>query len=342
MPPADGSWVDALSLHRESVVIDLHVDTLIWVRMLGYDPMRRHRPWSTGRPLLTQADLPRMEEGGLTAVGLGLVPSPLRWGRRARALIHHYLDDLDTWIGRSGGRLRLAGTAGDILAAKRDGVVAAVPGLEGAHGLGGDVDEVGRLQARGVRYLGLVHFSANRAGRPAFGAGASRERGLSAWGRDLLRTCERADVLVDLAHLNRPGVLEACELATRPLIVSHTGVRGVYDSWRNLDDESLRAVAGTGGVIGLIFFPAYLCGRMRCGLDVLCEHIEHVAKTVGWDHVALGSDIDGFIATLPSGVRDISDLPQVTAALLRRGNSPGDIRKALGDNVLRVLGEVAG
>ncbi len=342
MAGPDPVAADALALHRASTVIDLHVDTLLWMRMVRYDPLRRHRTWARARPLMGHADLPRLEEGGVTAVGLGLVPNPLLRGRRARRLVHGYLDDLEAWVVRSDGRLRVARGAADVEAAKRDGVVAAFPGLEGAHGLGGELGEVAELQARGVRYLGLVHFTANRAARPALGVGSSRTRGLTGWGRELVAECERLQVVVDLAHLNRPGVQEACELARRPVLVTHTGVSGVHESWRNLDDAGLRAVADTGGAVGIILFPPYLCGKLRCGLDVWCRHVEHVAATVGWDHVAIGSDLDGFIATLPDGVRDVADLPLLTAALLRRGNPPEGVERALGANALRVLREACG
>lgn len=276
------------------------------------------------------------------AIGLGLVANPMLKGKRAIGLLHRYLDDLDRWVDGSGGRIRKAATAADVEQAHAAGAVAAFTGLEGAHGLGGDLSHLPGLHARGLRYVGLSHFTANEACHPCGGVGTNDEVGLHPWGRDLVRECERLGIVVDLAHINRVGFLEACELATRPVWVTHCGVRGVHDIWRNVDDECLRAVADTGGCVGIIFVPYFLSGRLNCGLDMVCAHIEHVVSVVGWDHVALGTDMDGFIPTLPKGFRDASDFPNVTAALLERGHDHADISKALGLSALRVLRDVCG
>lgn len=117
----------------------------------------------------------------------------------------------------------------------------------------------------------------------------------------------------------------------------------MHELWRNLDDAAIRAVADTGGLVGVIFVPQFLTGRPICGLEAVCRHVEHIAGLVGWDHVGFGSDADGFIVpTLPSGFRDMSDWPSVTAALLERGHRPADVQKALGGNALRVLRDVCG
>ena len=158
----------------------------------------------------------------------------------------------------------------------------------------------------------------------------------------MVEECERLGLIVDLAHINRAGFLEACAHATRPLWVTHCGVRGVHAIWRNVDDACLRAVADTGGCVGVIFVPWFLGGTVHCDLDLVCLHIEHIVEVVGWDHVALGSDMDGFIPTLPWGFRDASDFPNVTAALLERGHSADDVAKAVGLNARRVFAEVCG
>lgn len=339
MPSTD----DARQLQRESPLIDLHVDTLLWTRMLGYDPNKRHpSPPHRARRMGGHNDTPRMVEGGMGAIGLGLVANPLLRGKRAPALLHRYLDDLEAWIEGAQGQVRLARCADDIRTAHAAGAVAAFTGLEGAHGLGGDLSQLTGLHQRGLRYVGMSHFTANEACHPCGGLGADEDAGLHPWGRDLVRECERLGIAVDLAHINRTGFLEVCEMAKRPVWVTHCGVRGVHDIWRNVDDDCLRAVADTGGCVGIIFVPWFLAGRLNCDLDSVCDHIEHVAAVVGWDHVALGTDMDGFIPTLPRGFRDASDFPNVTAALLERGHDHADISKALGLSALRVFEDVCG
>ena len=123
---------------------------------------------------------------------------------------------------------------------------------------------------RGVRYLGLLHFSANAIGRPARGFRARADRGLTPFGVEVVDACARLGVLVDLAHINRRGFLEAVARRPGPLLVSHTGVCGVTPHWRNIDDEQLRAVADSGGCVGVVFAPRYLGGgepKLDAGID---------------------------------------------------------------------------
>ena len=140
-----------------------------------------------------------------------------------------------------------------------------------------------------------------------------------------MRRCEAAGVLVDLAHINRQGFLDACSVATKPPIVSHTGVLGAFEHWRNIDDEQLRAVADKGGVVGVIFYPRYLGGD---GLEPVVKHMLHILDVVGEDVPALGSDWDGFIVP----TRELADprgLPLLTDALLGAGVTERVIGKIL-------------
>ncbi len=140
-------------------------------------------------------------------------------------------------------------------------------------------------------------------------------------------------MLVDLAHINRKGFLDACSVAQAPPIVSHTGVLGAFEHWRNIDDAQLRAVADKGGVVGVIFCPRYLGGR---GIGDVVRHMVHILDVVGEDAPALGSDWDGFILPTP-GLADPRGLPLLTDALLDAGLSERTIGKILRGNVMRVL-----
>jgi membrane dipeptidase len=137
-------------------------------------------------------------------------------------------------------------------------------------------------------------------------------------------------MLVDLAHASRTTFFEALELTKYPPIVSHTGVRAVHDTWRNLDDDEIRAVAERGGVVGLMLAPPALA---EVSLEEAVRHIDHVIEVGGEDAAAIGSDFDGYV----DPPIDASGLPALTELLLRKGYSEERVRKILGENALRVL-----
>jgi membrane dipeptidase len=326
---------EARALHAAHPAIDLHADTLMWARWLGYDIHRRHEPPLPRAALGGHVDLPRMLDGGMGAQFFGLVTLPVREKGQALArVIHEQIDVLEAAIARDPRALRLVRTADDVQAARGAGALGALLGIEGAHSLEGRLENVDAFARRGVRYLGLLHFSANEAGYPAYTwAGAQPEAGLTPWGHELVERCEANGVIVDLAHINRRGFFDACAITKKPPIVSHTGVLGAFEHWRNVDDDQLRAVADRGGCVGVIFCPKFVGGD---GIEPIVRHLLHILNVVGEDTPALGSDWDGFIVpTAP--LSDPRGLPLLTDALFAAGVSERAIGKLLRENVMRVL-----
>lgn len=325
----------ARAIHEAHPPIDLHADTLMWSRWLGYDIHKRHEPPLPMAALGGHVDLPRMRDGGMGAQFFGLVSLPIAARARGMArVVHEQIDALVAQLAARPG-LRLVKRADELERCRADGDVGALLGIEGAHALEGELDNVGAFARRGVRYIGISHFSANEAGYPAYGRGRRDDEGLTPWGFELVVRCEAEGVLVDLAHANKRGFLDACRVASKPLIVSHTGVTGAFEHWRNIDDEQLRAVADKGGVVGVIFCPRFVGGD---GLEPIVRHLLHVLDVTGEDVAALGSDWDGFIVpTRP--LADPRGLPLLTDALLDAGVSESCVGKILRENVMRVLRE---
>lgn len=327
---------EAHALLARYPAIDLHADSLMWTRWIGYDLHKRHSPPLPKAALGGHVDVPRMREGGMGAQFFGLVSLPIADRMKGMArVIDEQIDALEETIARKPDALRLVRTAADVERAQADGAVSALLGIEGAHALEGDLDKLDGFAARGVRYLGVLHFSSNEAGYPAYGRGRRDQEGLTAWGFALVERCEARGVIVDLAHINKRGFLDACRVAKKPPIVSHTGVLGAFEHWRNIDDEQLRAVSDKGGVVGVIFCPRFVGGD---GLEPVVKHLLHVIGQVGEDHAALGSDWDGFIVpTAP--LADPTGIPLLVDALLAAGLSERTIAKVVRLNTLRVLAE---
>ncbi len=322
---------EALQLHNDTIVIDLHADTAAMMKF-GYDIFQIHRPPLPMAAFGYHLDIPRMQAGGLTAQFFGLVTFPLtKVGLFESALEQMSL--VKQCAAKRPETIRAVTEANEIKSAKRAGQTAALFGLEGAHALEGKLENLENLAREGLRYFGLTHFTKNQAASPAMGPGASKVRGLTGFGRNLVQKCNELGVLVDLAHANRKSFMEAVDLSADPIIVSHTGLAGVRKLWRNIDDEQVRAIAETGGCIGIIFSRYYLGGP---SISRLADHIIHCVNIGGEDCPALGSDFDGLIVP-PRELPDVSALPRITHELLERRVPERIIRKILGENVLRVL-----
>ena len=324
----------ARALHARYPAIDLHADSLMWARWLGYDIAARHEPPLPWAAWGGHVAVPRLVEGGVGAQFFGLVSLPVGQRRGLAQVVDGQIDELEAALAKT-PRLAFARSAEEVVHAADERRVAALLGIEGAHALEGELALLDHFARRGVRYLGLAHFSANEVCWPAYGRGRDDTAGLTSFGRDVVQRCEELGVVVDLAHINRKGFFEACAMATRPPMVTHTGVLGAFDHWRNIDDAQLRAVADLGGCVGVIFCPSFLGGD---GLEPVVRHLCHIVDVCGEDTPALGSDWDGFIVPTKD-LRDAAHLPLLTDALLQAGLAETTVGKILRSNVLRVLSD---
>jgi len=320
------------SLHEDSIVIDLHTDSLIQARAVGYRLEARHHNPILERLGFYHADLPRLREGGVTGQFFGLVTSPYPERGCAEAC-HRQIAHLRRIADEH--QLLWARTSDDVRRAKRLGTLAVFTGIEGGHNLEGRLENLAAFARAGVRYLGLTHFTANAIAAPSGGKGASATAPLTDFGRSVIAEMNRGGMIVDLAHVGRAAFLDSCRASSRPVLVSHTGIAAAYPLWRNVDDDQLRAVASSDGVVGIIFAWRYLGARRR-GIEMLAPHLEHVRALIGARHLAIGSDFDGAIEPV-RGLENVSRLPAVTELLQRLKWREGEIRGVLGENMLRVL-----
>ncbi len=236
----------------------------------------------------------------------------------------------------------LATGADAVGAAQGQGHPAVVLGLEGADVLDGRVYRVDELFALGVRVVGLVHYVDNSLGTvcmpwqqwlPVRLPVRRRPTGLSPFGHDAMRRMQELGVLVDLAHADRATTLAACAAAAAPVISSHTGARALQDFDRFLGDEELRAVAGTGGLVGL--WPFHYRDRGVADLADFARHASYLAELIGVDHLCIGTDMNG-VSGLMDGYRGETDFPVLTDTLARAGFTADEVAAVAGGNFLRV------
>lgn len=336
----------AEALHRTSFVADLHADSLLFGRDL------------LERSTVGHVDLPRLQEGGvalqvfslptvvpfglnvehneaggldsLTFAGLVQLSPTAFLGPMGRALFR--ASQLRDFARASAGELALVETRADLervqsSRAEGAGVIGGLLAIEGAHALESEPANLGRLFDAGYRMIGLTHFFDNDYAGSAHGVDRG---GLTELGRATVVEMERLGITLDVAHLAPRAVDEVLDLATKPVVFSHGGVRGTCDNQRNLTDEHVRRIADGGGVIGIGYWEWAVCGTSPA--DV-ARGIAHVVRLVGAEHAAFGSDYDGGTTV---GF-DTSQLAALTQAMLDEGLTQGQVRKVLGDNVLRVL-----
>jgi membrane dipeptidase len=320
---------------NQPYTLDLHVDSIIQQRLFGYDVTRRHRSGMRGQPLFWHADVPRMIEARYAGACLGVHFWPWESERGWREA-NEQIDYLDDVIAGDERVFRVRKPE-DWVTAKAAGALALAPGVEGAHMLNGEVSRVAELADRGVAYLTLTHFSQNFAATPSMGRGKNETTKLSDGGRELVAALDEHDIVIDLAHTNTPCVLGACEVATRPVFCTHTGVKGVHDHARNISDEEIDAIAELDGVIGVMFAPGFLADSLGADSSVVAEHARYIADRVGVRHVAIGSDYDGWLPKICSDMRDCRDIDKMYRHLTERGFSDDDLDAIGWRNALEIL-----
>jgi membrane dipeptidase len=255
-----------------------------------------------------------------------------RWRVYQRNLAH-----FRQLVAASGGKLQFARNVKEYHAARESGAHAVLLAIQGGNALQAAPDLDAALADGLVTRVTLVHLTDSGFGGTSSPLSLRRHRHLTEAGREFVQTLDRHRVFVDLAHIAAEGFWDAVEVHDRslPLIATHTGVSGVKPHWRNLDDRQLRAIAETGGVVGIIFAGNFLAraGGPR-GAGMVIEHMEHVIAVAGEATAALGTDYDGAVVP-PQGLRDGLGVPRLVDAMLARGWPASRILAVLGGNALR-------
>lgn len=368
--PSMGQKDDAIArrarqLHFSSIVVDTHIDVTPKLQRPDWSFAEEHRDG--------HVDLPRLRKGGLDALffsiwmpGTVTGPKAVNDAIERIAAVHKLAEDMPDQIA-------LCTTAEEVRQAHRQGKIAALIGMEGGHMLNNSLAILRMYATLGVRYLTLTH-SRNTDWADSSGD-QPKHNGLTDFGKEIVRELNRLGVMVDISHVSDKTFWDVLEVSRAPLIASHSSCRALANHPRNMTDEMIKALAAKGGVIHINYHTGFLddaaaqydrrassrmqqlmatyandLERARAELqrefgprptvswEKIVEHIDHAVKLVGVDHVGLGSDFDG--AEMPAGMDDVSFLPRITEALLRRGYSESDIRKILGENTLRVMAEV--
>jgi microsomal dipeptidase-like Zn-dependent dipeptidase len=333
----------ARKLHRSLLIIDLHADSLLWDRNLL---IRNHRG---------HVDIPRLVEGnvalqaftivskvphctgkanGIDQIGLLSVAErwpPSTWTSLKERVIYQ-TQKLQQFAEHSNGKFALIKTVGDLdnyLRRRQSdpSLTAGFLGVEGAHALEGDLNNVDVFFDHGVRMMAPTHFFDNDIGGSSQG---DARTGLTNLGKEMIRKMQAQSMIVDLAHASSATIRDALAISTKPVVVSHTGVKGTCDSARNLSDADIVGVAKNGGVVGIGYWPEAVCGR---DTRDIARAIRYAVDLAGIDHVALGSDFDGDC----SAPFDASGLVSVTQALIDQHFTDKEIRAIMGENALRVL-----
>jgi microsomal dipeptidase-like Zn-dependent dipeptidase len=339
----------ATELHATLEVVDLHADSLLW----GRDLLQRAKQGQVDVPRLIDGNVAlqvlavstqsprhlniernddRSDDIVLVAIASGW---PTATWRSNLARARHQAARAHAFEARAEGRLRLLRTRDDVVAYRAARALdpvqtAGLLSIEGAHAMDGDPANVEVLFADGYRMMSPSHFFDNAFGGSAHGV---EKGGLTAKGREMIERMDATGMVVDVAHASAATIDDVLAVATRPIVASHTGVRGTADNARNLCDAHLRGIAASGGVIGIGFWDTATGGR---DVGSIVRAIAYAVDVAGRDHVGLGSDFDGAV-TVPI---DATGLVQLTDGLLAHGFDDETVGRVMGGNALRVLQDV--
>ncbi|MBV9108841.1 MAG: dipeptidase [Gemmatimonadetes bacterium] len=362
----------ARRLHEQVPMVDGHNDLPWEIRTKGFSDLGRMNPDSSLPN--NNTDVARLKAGGVGGVfwaayvpveTIGRVPGPARVALEQIDLIHRMVD-------RSPD-MAMALTADDIERIHRDHKIAALIGIEGGHAIENSLGALRQFYSLGVRYMTLTHTATIDWADAA--TDSARHGGLTRFGEEVVREMNRLGMLVDLSHVSPGTMSDALRVSEAPVIFSHSSARAITDVPRNVPDSILVRLKENGGIVMVNFYSGFVdpgavaltresyrveararelypndaAARDRYEADwrrqnpmprgtirIVADHIDHIVRVAGIDHVGYGSDFDG-VTSLPVGLEDVSRFPYLTAELLRRGYSDADVRKILGGNLLRVM-----
>jgi membrane dipeptidase len=323
----------ARALHKQTPLIDGHND-YPWAlrennvaRDLDKLDIRMPQP-------KIHTDIGRLRAGGVGGQFWSVyVPATLQGPEAVRVTLEQ-VDVVHRMMRRYPDTFELARTAADVERIFKSGRIASLIGMEGGHSIDNSLATLRMFQALGARYMTLTH-STNIAWADS-GTDTPKLGGLSKFGEEVVREMNRLGMLVDLSHTS-PGTMEdAIRVSEAPVIFSHSSARAVREHGRNVPDNILALLPKNGGIVMVTFVPAFITADPKATLSHVADHMDHVRKVAGADHVGIGGDFDG-ITTVPEGLEDVSKYPALTAELLRRGWPEEDVKKALGLNILRVM-----
>ena len=335
-----GVSTEACELLLDSPFIDLHLDLEVPVRLLGYDPAKRHGT-QTSRPRIFfgHTDYPRLLEAGFSGVVYDIATNIARPEHNRQATT---LRNITACLGRIAAHpehLAHVTTRSGYDEAVANGKLAMFLSLQGGNALASDPSVLDGEVGQQLHRITFVHLTSSVLGGTNSPLGF--DRGATDRGRAFVETCNHNRVLVDLAHSGKATFWDVIKVHSSdiPVIVSHTGVQAVRDHWRNVDDDQIRAIADRGGVVGVMYQSSFLERVMLWGKrGKIVDHLAHIIEVVGEDYAAIGTDYDGMIVP-PGDLPDVTSHPLLVQDMLDRGWSDTRIRKVLGGNYLRVVAD---
>ncbi|HEY7351691.1 MAG TPA: dipeptidase [Terriglobales bacterium] len=359
-------------IQNEVLGIDGHEDTVQHVIFENVDLANRLPDG--------MVDLPRLREGGMHAPFFALWVPMFYKGPEAVRRTLDLRDAMQREFDKHPDQIELATSARDIERIVKQHKIAAVLTIEGGHQIDNDLAVLRMYRRMGILAMTLTHFKSNDWADSS--TAPPEHNGLTDFGKQVVREMNAIGMMVDISHVSDKTFYDALEVTTKPVIASHSSCRALSNVPRNMTDDMLRALAKNGGVVGVNFAASFLNqqdaaelqqtasstnalqptetgaaldafaakeyfedkGEYKVGhatVEDAAACVDHIVKVAGIDHVGIGSDFDG-ISLVPQGLEDVSKMPNLTAALLKRGYSENDIKKIMGGNFLRVIKEVVG
>ena len=358
----------AQSLAHRHLIVDTHIDAPYRL-FLGPVDLGESVPER-------EFDYPRAMRGGLDVAFMSIfTPARAADAGDSRRIADELVDLIEAVSARHPAKFAVATCTDDVERLRNSGIVALALGMENASPLEGSAEALDHFAARGIRYVSLAHSKSNRYADSSYDLD-ERWGGLSELGKQTVAEINRRGVMQDISHLSDKAAWQVLELSETPVIASHSSLRHFIPGFhRNMGDDMVTAVAEGGGVVQINFGSGFVSQEARewtarreaavlarfagqeiaadarrefmgayaardpypfATIDTVLDHIDRVVELAGIDHVGLGSDFDGVGDTLPVGLKDVGDFPNLVAGLLERGYGEDDIAKVLGLNLMRV------